>query len=72
MTEQALLETISKLPEHLHKEVLDFAEFLYYRELQSRGNSRQLPVRHGYGSWNGKIVMSDDFDDPLEDLQEYC
>jgi Protein of unknown function (DUF2281) len=25
----------------------------------------------GYGSWAGQIVMSDDFDAPLEDLKEY-
>jgi len=27
--------------------------------------------RYGYGSLKGKIVMSDDFDEPLEDLAEY-
>lgn len=26
---------------------------------------------HGYGSWAGDIIMSDDFDEPLEDLAEY-
>lgn len=27
--------------------------------------------KHGYGSWAGQIIMSDDFDEPLEDLAEY-
>lgn len=27
--------------------------------------------RYGYGSLKGKIIMSDDFDEPLEDLAEY-
>jgi hypothetical protein len=27
--------------------------------------------KYGYGSLAGKITMSDDFDEPLEDLQEY-
>ena len=27
--------------------------------------------RYGYGSLKGQIIMSDDFDDPLEDLAAY-
>jgi len=27
--------------------------------------------RYGYGSLKGKIIMPDDFDEPLEDLAEY-
>ncbi|PSR19348.1 hypothetical protein C8255_02660 [filamentous cyanobacterium CCP3] len=27
--------------------------------------------RYGYGSLKGQIIMSDDFDEPLEDLAEY-
>ncbi|MEA5477596.1 DUF2281 domain-containing protein [Pseudanabaena galeata UHCC 0370] len=27
--------------------------------------------QHGYGSWAGQIFMSSDFDEPLEELEEY-
>jgi hypothetical protein len=27
--------------------------------------------KYGYGSLAGKIIMSDDFDEPLEDLKDY-
>lgn len=30
-----------------------------------------LEKKYGYGSLAGKIVMSDDFDEPLEDLKDY-
>jgi hypothetical protein len=31
----------------------------------------QAEEKYGYGSLAGKITMSDDFDEPLEDLKEY-
>jgi hypothetical protein len=34
-------------------------------------NQQDLEKSHGYGSWAGQIIMSDDFDEPLEDLKEY-
>jgi hypothetical protein len=30
-----------------------------------------LEKKYGYGSLAGKITMSDDFDEPLEDLKDY-
>ena len=26
--------------------------------------------KHGYGSWAGNIIMSDDVDEPIEDLHD--
>jgi hypothetical protein len=34
-------------------------------------NSSIISPAHSYGSWADPIVMSDDFDAPLEDLNEY-
>ena len=34
-------------------------------------NFDETEEKYGYGSLAGKITMSDDFDEPLEDLQEY-
>ena len=33
--------------------------------------SQGMETAHGYGSWAGQIIMSDDFDEPLGDLAEY-
>ena len=30
-----------------------------------------MKTEHGYGNWAGQIIMSNDFDEPLEDLAEY-
>ncbi|WP_293129366.1 DUF2281 domain-containing protein [Microcoleus sp. bin38.metabat.b11b12b14.051] len=37
----------------------------------SESSQEKLEELHGYGSWADQIVMSDDFDQPLEDLKEY-
>jgi hypothetical protein len=34
-------------------------------------NFEQSEKKYGYGSLAGRITMSDDFDEPLEDLKEY-
>ena len=37
-----------------------------------RAESEEAAERkYGYGSLAGQIIMSDDFDEPLEDLKEY-
>jgi Protein of unknown function (DUF2281) len=40
-------------------------------DLYEDENQHNLEKSHGYGSWAGQIIMSDDFDEPLEDLKDY-
>lgn len=40
-------------------------------ELLSDEQKADHEKKSGYGSLAGQIIMSDDFDEPLEDLQEY-
>lgn len=40
-------------------------------ELLDAKQKAALENKYGYGSLAGKIVMSDDFDEPLEDLKDY-
>ena len=40
-------------------------------ELLDAEQKAALEKKYGYGSLAGKIIMSDDFDDPLEDLKDY-
>ncbi len=62
----SLASKIETLPVHLQKEVFDFVEFLMIKE-------RREPTKRKrqFGSGKGMFVMSDDFDEPLDDFKEY-
>jgi Protein of unknown function (DUF2281) len=70
MMSSELLNTLEKLPETLQQEILHYAEFLAEKynktSLQTTASNRQ-----GFGSWQGQIIMAEDFDAPLEDMKEY-
>ena len=40
-------------------------------ELLDDEQKAALEKKYGYGSLAGQIIMSDDFDEPLEDLKDY-
>jgi hypothetical protein len=66
MTDLQLYTQISSLPADLKKEVSDFVEFLKQKaKPKTRLKKRQL------GAAKGLIVMSPDFDEPLEDFKDY-
>lgn len=54
------------LPEHLRSEVNDFIDQLISKK-KIISNQKSLK----FGSLKGKIEISDDFDEPLEDFIEY-
>jgi hypothetical protein len=68
--EQALLEQIQRLPESVQQEALQ-----YIKGLAAKHNrSVQMPLlnrNNAFGIWKGEVWMSDDFNAPLDDLQEY-
>jgi len=59
------LSKVHLLPEEVQKQVSDFIEFLMSKRKKSQ--VRQ-PV---FGSAKGRIQMSADFDEPLDDFKEY-
>jgi len=59
------LQRIHLLPEEVQKQVSDFIEFLMSKRKKSQ--VRQ-PV---FGSAKGRIHMSADFDEPLDDFKDY-
>lgn len=67
-----IFEKYNALPEGIKKQVEDFIEFLAQRYI---GNAQQpleqTEKKYGYGSLAGKLVVPDDFDEPLEELAEY-
>ncbi len=70
MLQTTIVETLNQLPESLQEEVLHYAEFLADRH-QKLTPSITIKRRGGLGAWKGKIKMSEDFDAPLDDLQDY-
>jgi mRNA-degrading endonuclease RelE of RelBE toxin-antitoxin system len=71
MIETAILKNLEKLPESVKQAVLDYIEFLVSRYAQEAPKTEKAAKRGGLGIWKGKIWMSDDFDEPLEDLKDY-
>ena len=76
MKEPTILEKYEALPESLQTEVEHYIEFLLQTYAQTKSTppdeNKETPDKsHGYGSWAGQIIMSDDFDEPLEDLKDY-
>ncbi|NET29327.1 DUF2281 domain-containing protein [Okeania sp. SIO1I7] len=70
-TELALWKVVINLPESLKKELLNYAEYLREKYPNNQQFTEKIETFRGYGSWAGQIIMSDDFDEPLEDLAEY-
>lgn len=70
-TELALWQVVISLPESLKTELLHYAEYLREKYPNDQQNQNKRETAYGYGSWAGQIIMSDDFDEPLEDLAEY-
>ena len=70
MIQPVILEKLAELPESLQTEVLHYIEFL--SEKQAKNSTQEKPTkRGGLGMWKGKISMSDDFDEPLENMKKY-
>lgn len=67
MTEQQIINQLHLMPESLKKEVLDFIGYLL-NKYSSENAVKKIPQ---FGSAKGKYSLSDDFDVPLEDFNEY-
>lgn len=66
MTDSSLKIEINSLPKNLRNEVADFIEFLKKKyKISSKISSRE----HGFAK--GKIVLTDDFDEPLDEFKNY-
>ncbi|MEG3937365.1 DUF2281 domain-containing protein [Microcoleus sp. S36b_A3] len=67
MIQPVILEKLAELPESLQTEVLHYIEFLIEKQAKNLSQEKQTK-RGGLGIWKGKIWMSDDFDEPLEEF----
>jgi len=73
MLQTTLLETINKLPESLQQEVLHYAEFLAEKYAKAEPPAEMTKKPRKAGTMKGTFILPlpDDFDEPLEDFQEY-
>ena len=83
--DQDIKDLLKQLPESLKLEVLQYTEYLVSKygnqnnltdnslDKNNSNSNEATPneEKHGYGSLAGKIKMSDDFDEPLEEFDEY-
>lgn len=57
---------ISELPDDIKSEVNDFIDFLMTKK------KKEIKKKTAkFGSLKGKVYMSPDFDEPLDDFKEY-
>lgn len=64
--ETQILKKIESLPFLMQKEVNDFVDFLLFKTKKEAKKKKPK-----FGSAKGLIVMSKDFDEPLEDFKDY-
>ena len=66
MNSLSIYTKLETLPANLKQEVSDFVDFLLEKTTSKK--KKAIPQ---FGSAKGKIKMSPDFDEPLEDFKEY-
>jgi hypothetical protein len=76
MIKSSILEKLEVLPESLQVKVLKYIEALISDSLLENGEqslkTKTSPKKYRVaGTMEGMIIMSDDFDEPLEDLKDY-
>jgi Protein of unknown function (DUF2281) len=69
--EQVILEQIQQLPESLQKDALRYIEGLVAKYHQQEQTPANIDRKNAFGIWKGQVWMADDFNAPLDDLQEY-
>lgn len=69
MVSPQLIATLDKLSPDLQAEILHYAEYLFSKQPQAL----ETPPKkyRKAGAMKGMFTVSDDFDDPLEDLKDY-
>lgn len=72
--DEEVLKVFAVMSDSLKTEVLHYAEYLISKHSQNPEISSQLQnpkKKRQAGLLKGKIWMSDDFDEPLEEMKEY-
>ncbi len=70
MNQSIVINQFKNLPDNIQREVSDYINFLSskYNITFEKGTKQS---RNGFGILKGKIIMSDDFNEPLSEFEEY-
>lgn len=68
MSDVELLKKVSELPENLKEELDSYIDFLLQK--QAEADLPKKPLKFGMMK-DTFIMVSDDFDEPLDDFKEY-
>lgn len=69
MTKNTILPKIDKLTPEMLEEVNKFLDYILF--INSNNNTEKLEKkRNGFGIAKGKITITDDFNEPIDDLFE--
>jgi len=68
MSDVELLKKVSELPDNLKEEVDNYIDFLLQKYAEADLPKKPLKFGMMKGTF---IMMSDDFDEPLDDFKEY-
>jgi hypothetical protein len=69
--EQAILEQLQQLPESVQQQASQYLKTLIAQHTQTQPVPINIRRQDALGIWKGQIWMAEDFDAPLEDMQEY-
>ena len=70
MNSLTLYKKLDSLPASMKEEVADFIDFLATKAKKKKSLTSKS-VKPTFGSAKGLFTMCHDFDDPLDDFQEY-
>ncbi|NEO25634.1 MAG: DUF2281 domain-containing protein [Kamptonema sp. SIO4C4] len=71
MVQSTLVQKLDQLPEALQTGVLHYVEFLLEKYAHDSSREQNTQPKRQAGLLKGKIWMSEDFDEPLEELKDY-
>ena len=78
MSTAEIVSQLEELPEEKKQEASDFIAFLLAKTKEEKKKADKISFTKvegnpdkGFGSLKGKIWMSPDFDEPLEDFKDY-
>jgi hypothetical protein len=64
---ESILVKLQNIPSEQQRQILDYVEFIADKYAGATDSPQQYPKKRILGLHQGKIWMSDDFNDPLSD-----
>ena len=71
MTREAMLQEINQFPDDVLEAFLNLMKLSNMAKLEVATNEVTTKQYRAAGALKGKIILHDDFDEPLEDMKEY-